>query len=194
MMKQRLRPGIRLQATLALTLAIVVALYTAGAMRGATTESGTTVTTKVMVEGLKAIHYPVAHPKRLSCRGLGVALNGRHTSFRCVATLKTRRHRRFYTRAVAKGGWLCAGKSLSGCVMLGRGFVPASAADNQGWQEIAVVGWLQAHKIDKSGARGVSCIGSKSPMTCTLRAKRPVTVILSYYKAGIGYVETARRR
>jgi len=192
-MKRYRRPGVRLHAALTISVATVVALYTVGVMRGATMKSGATVTTKVMVEGLKAIHYPVAHPKTLTCRGLGATRNGRHTSFRCVANLKTRRQRRFYTRAVAKGGWLCGGKTLSSCVMLQRGFVPASAADNQGWQEIAVVGWLQAHNIDKDGALGVTCTGTKSPMICTLRTKRPVTVILSYYGAGDGYVETARR-
>jgi hypothetical protein len=193
MTKQRRRPGVPLQAALTLGVVIVVALSAAGAMRGATSNSSPTVTTKVMVEGLKAIHYPVGHPKRLTCRGLGATLNGRHTSFRCDATLKTHRQRRFYTRAVAQGGWFCAGKTLSGCVMLGRGFVPASAADNQGWQEIAVVGWLQAHNIDGSGALGVSCIGTKSPMICTLRTKPPVTVALAYSRVGAGYVETASR-
>jgi hypothetical protein len=179
------------QAAFALGLAIVVALSTVGAVRGATTKRSPTVTTKVMVEGLRAIQYPVAHPKRLACRGLGAAANGRHTSFRCVATLTSHRQRRFYTRVVAKGGWLCAGKTLSRCATLGRGFVPTSAADNQGWQETAVLGWLQAHHIDSNGT--LSCIGTKSPMTCTLHAKRPVTVTLTYQRAGAGYVETATR-
>jgi len=179
------------QVAFALVLAIAVALSTVGAVHGATTKSSPTVTTRVMVDGLKAIRYPVAHPKRLACRGLGAASNGRHTSFRCVATLKTHRQRRFYTRAIAKGGWLCAGKALSHCVTLARGFVSTGAADNQGWQETAVLGWLQAHHIDSNGT--LSCIGTKSPMTCTLHAKRPLTVTLTYYRSGGGYVETAGR-
>jgi hypothetical protein len=186
--KQRRRP-----AAFALGLAIVVAVSAVGGVHGATPKSRPVVTTKVMVEGLKAIGYPVAHPRRLTCRGLGAATHGRHTSFRCVATLKSHRRRPFYTRAIAKGGWLCAGKRLSHCVLLGRGFVPASAADNQGWQETAVLGWLQAHEIDRNGALSLSCVGTKSPMTCTLHAKPPVTVTLTYYRAGPGYVETATR-
>jgi hypothetical protein len=181
------------KAASALGFAVVVALCTVGAVLGATTTSGAPVTAKVMVEGLKAIRYPVAAPKRLTCRGLGIALNGRHTSFRCVATLRTHRQRRFYTRAAAQGGWLCAGKRLSRCLLLGRGFVPAGAADDQGWQELAVVGWLQAHNIDKNGRLGVSCVGTRSPMTCTLKTKPAVTVGLAYYRVGAGYVETAGR-
>lgn len=182
----------RQTAALTLGCAIVVALSTAGGMRAATTKSPA-VTTKVMVAGLEAIHYPVAHPKNLTCRGLGAAVKGRHTSFRCVATLKAHRQRRFYTRAIAKGGWLCAGKKLSRCLMLGHGFFPAGAADNQGWQAIAVLGWLQAHHIDKGGA-SLSCTGLRSPMTCTLTKKPAVAVILTYQKTRGGYVEAARRR
>jgi len=96
----------------ALGVAIVVALSAVGAMHGAT-KSSATVTAKVMVEGLKEIHYPVAQAKRLTCRGLGAALNGRHASFRCVAAVKAHGQRRFYARAVAQGGWLCAGRTLS---------------------------------------------------------------------------------
>ena len=176
----------------ALGVAIVVALSAVGAMHGAT-KSSATVTAKVMVEGLKEIHYPVAQAKRLTCRGLGAALNGRHASFRCVAAVKAHGQRRFYARAVAQGGWLCAGRTLSRCATLERGFVPAGVADNQGWQELAVVGWLQAHKIDRNGAVGVSCVGTRSPMTCTLKTKPAVTVGLAYYRVGAGYVETAGR-
>jgi len=193
MRQQQRRPRVLRYAALALGLAIVVALSAVGAVRGATTKSSPAVTTKVMVEGLKTIGYPVAHPKRLTCRGLGAASNGRHTSFRCVATLKAHKQRRFYTRAVAKGGWLCAGRTRLHCVLLARGFVPASAADNQGWQETAVLGWLQAHNIDRNGTLGLSCVGTKSPLTCTLHAQPPVTVTLTYHRAGAGYVETASR-
>lgn len=182
-----------LQAALALGLAVLVAVSTVGAVRGATAQTTPKVTTKVMVEGLKAIHYPVAHPKRLTCHGLGAASDGRHTSFRCVATLKARRQRRFSTRAVAKGGWLCAGKRLSRCTLLARGFVTTGAADTQGWQETSVLGWLEAHKVNRTGATGLSCMGTKSPMTCTLHAQHPVTVTLTYSRAGAGYVETASR-
>ena len=191
-MKQQHHPGIGLQVALTLGVAIVVALYAVGAVHGATAKSDPTVTTKVMVAGLKAIHYPVAHPKKLTCRGLGAPVKGGHTAFRCVATLKKHRERRFYTRSIAKGGWLCAGKGPSDCVMLRRGSFPASAADNQGWQEIAVVGWLQAHHIDAGGA-SITCIGTRSPMTCTLRKKPAVHVVLTYQRAGADYVETARR-
>jgi hypothetical protein len=180
-----------LQVALALGVSIVVAVYGPAVTRGAT-KSGPTSTTNVMVAGLKAIQYPVAHPRKLTCRGLGAAVKGRHRSFRCVATLNAHRERRFYARTAAKGGWLCAGKTLSGCVILKRGFFPASAADNQGWQETAVIGWLQAHHFHVNGA-SLSCTGTKSPLTCTLTKRPPVTVILSYQKAAAGYVETATR-
>jgi hypothetical protein len=180
-------------AALTLGLAIVLALSTAGAVRADATAKSPAVTTKVMVAGLKAIQYPVAHPKKLTCRGRGAAVKGRHTSFRCVATMKAHRQRRFYTRSVAEGGWMCAGKRLSRCAMLSHGFVPASAADNQGWQAISVLGWLQAHHV-KSGVASVSCTGIRSPMTCTLTKKPAVTVVLAYQKVRGGYVETATRR
>ena len=155
-MNQQRRPRTSLQRAMTLGVALVVALCAIGAVRAATTKPSPTVTTKVMVDGLKAIRYPAANPKKLSCRGLGVAVEDRHTSFRCVATLKGDRERRFYTRAVAKGGWLCAGNSPSACRLLKRGFFPTSRADNQGWQQTAVLGWLQAHHIGASGAVGVA--------------------------------------
>ena len=191
-MKQQRRPRLGLRAALTLVVAIAVALCAVGATRGAAVKSRPTVSTKVMVEGLKAIQYPVARPKRLTCRGLGTAVKGRYTSFRCVAVVKHRR-RRFYTRAVAKGGWLCAGKASSGCAVLKRGFFPTSAADNQGWQEIAVAGWLQAHRVKASRGVAISCTSLRSPMTCTLRKNPPVTVVLTYQKTRAGYVETASR-
>lgn len=104
-----------------------MALCAVGAVRRATTKASPAVTTPVMVAGLKAIHYPVASPKNLTCRGLGITVQGRHTSFRCVATLAAHKERRFYTRAVAKGGWLCAGKTLSRCAMLRTGFFPGDS-------------------------------------------------------------------
>jgi hypothetical protein len=180
-----------LRVTFAFGVAIVAALYAVGVMRGATANSSPAVTAKTMVTALEAIHYPVAHPRKLNCRGLG-AVQGRHRTFRCVATLSRHRDRRFYTRAVAKGGWLCAGKARSHCAMLGRGFFPASEADNQGWQEIAAAGWLQAHHFDVNRA-SLTCTGTRSPMTCTLTTRPSVTVVLTYQKAGTGYVETARR-
>jgi hypothetical protein len=189
-------PGHRVtrQAALALVIATLFALFAGGAARGAATKSGPSVTAKVMVAGLKANHYPVADPRKLTCHGLGTGGKGRHTSFRCVATVKPHQQRRFYSRAIGKGGWLCAGKRRSRCVMLEHGFFPAPAADNQGWQSIAVLGWLQAHQIDKSSAASLSCAGIRSPMTCTLRTTPAVTVVLSYQKTRGGYVETASLR
>ena len=180
-------------AALTLGVVILVALSAAGAVRGATTKSTPAVTTKVMLAELAVNHYPVAHPKKLTCRGLGAGVKGRYTSFRCVATVKPHRQRRFYTRPIAKGGWLCAGKKLSHCVMLARGFFPAPAADNQGWQAIAVLGWLQAHHI-RTGGASLNCSGFRSPMSCVLRKTPPVTVVLTYQKIAGGYVETASLR
>jgi hypothetical protein len=193
-MKQHGGARISLHIAFTLAAAIVVALYAVGTMRAATTNRGPTVTTKVMVAGLEAIHYPIAHPKKLTCRGLGASVKGGHRSFKCVAILKEHRERRFYAQPVAKGGWLCAGKALSSCVTLKRGFFPAPAADNQGWQEIAVLGWLQAHHIDANGRVSLSCTGVRSPMTCTLNKRPTVAVVLTYQKAGAGYVESATRR
>jgi hypothetical protein len=189
MTKQHRRPGL---TALTLAVAITLALCAGGMTRAAIT-TNPTVTNKVMVEGLEAIHYPVAHATKLTCRGSGAAAKGGHTSFRCVATLKGHRERRFYTRAIAKGGWLCAGKVLSDCRLLARGFFATSAADSQGWQQIAVLGWLQAHHITAGGTSGVSCTGTRSPMTCTLRRNPPVTVVINYQKSGGGYIESARR-
>ena len=171
----------------------IVALCAPGAGR-ATAAQSPAVTTKVMVAGLEAIRYPVAHREKLTCRGLGAAVEGRrHTSFRCVVTLTAHRQRRFYARPAATGGWLCAGRKRTGCSLLSHGFFPASAADNQGWQATAVLGWLQAHHVD-TGSASLGCSGIRSPMTCTLGKKPAMTVVLSYRRAAGGYVESARRR
>lgn len=178
--------GISWQASFTIGVLIVVALYIVGSVKGATMTQGLTVTPKVMASGLKAIRYPVAHPKRVTCRGIGGAVSGRYSTFRCAAVWRRHRVKRFYTRELAVGGWLCAGKTLAGCTMLKHGFYPAYLAVDQGWQPVAVRGWLEAKTGTVPGS--VSCTGSVSPMTCTAGSS---TVTYSFSAASGGYVETA---
>lgn len=176
--------GLTWQAAFTIAFVIVVILYIVGSAKGATTTSGLTVTPSVMGTAMRAIHYPVAKPRTLRCKGLGVPVNGRYATFRCAATWK-HHHRAFLVQEVAVGGWMCVGRQ-PGCKLLGHGFYPGYLA-SPGWQEVAVNGWLTARQDPAAGS--ASCTGTSSPLTC---ATSTGTVTLTYTKARGGYVETVK--
>lgn len=79
---------------------------------------------------VRSVGYPKPHPKKLVCKQRSAA------SFKCTATY--RRKQVFYVwldrgseSSATSGGWLCAGKKLASCKILGVGFIPAAeSADN----------------------------------------------------------------
>lgn len=71
-----------------------------------------------MAAALKALHYPKP-AKKLSCHHAG-------SGFKCKATLR-HGHKTVYAEWANTGGWVCAGKTLTGCKVLRHGFVSKSS-------------------------------------------------------------------
>ncbi len=76
---------------------------------------------------LKSVGYPKPHPKKLVCKQRSAV------AFKCTATY--RRAQTFYvwldrskTAEPTQGGWLCAGRKLPSCKILGVGFIPSKEA------------------------------------------------------------------
>lgn len=149
--------------------------------------------TKDMKTAIRALSYPKPHAKKLACKGLGAAdTNGRHTSFRCVATYKHHRRRVFYTEGSGLGGWICAGTKLATCTVLHHGFASTSmvAFDGslQGAAELAARGYVQnrydtfdtfpAGECTQAAARSWSCPYKLDAGTIT------VTITLKTAKGG----------
>lgn len=171
--------GLAVKVTLPLVAAALV--FTASA---AASSPSTPWTTKDMKTAIRAIGYPRAHAKTLICHGQGTADTvGRFTSFRCVATYRRRPHRRvFYTAGQGEGGWLCAGKTLAGCVLLRHGFVTTSqvktlpslgaAADlaARGYMQNHYGGYQVTHLCEAASSSTWSCPFSQATVTITFRA------------------------
>jgi hypothetical protein len=104
-------------------IVVVAALMFVGA---ASASNAPTVPWKArdMVTALRALAYPTAHPRKLTCRKSGPR------GFRCAAI--NRRRQVFYTRGRGLGGWICAGKRPTSCSVLKHGFASTSM----------VAGWL----------------------------------------------------
>jgi hypothetical protein len=96
------------------TIVIGVAALVFAATASAATPTGGW-TKPDMKTAIRGLGYPKPHPKKLGCRAAG------STAFRCVATYRRHRHRRFVIGGT--GVWLCAGKTLDGCGWLRHGFV-----------------------------------------------------------------------
>ena len=96
---------------------------------------------------LKAVRYPRAHLRRLSCSGLAENVDGRYGSFRCVARWRQDGHTVFYAAGAGDGGWLCVGSSVAGCKVLNRGYAPKPGPNvtPSDIAEVAAHGYLQNH-------------------------------------------------
>src|SRR6202012_4113839 len=89
------------------------------------------------------------HPRTLGCKGQGHNVYGRYDSWLCHATYTHRRRRTFVMGGVGAGGWLCGGKTLETCKVLGHGFVTNAQVLDFGSlekiAEIAAPSYLQIH-------------------------------------------------
>jgi hypothetical protein len=99
------------------TIVIGVAALVFAATASAATPTGGW-TKPDMKTAIRGLGYPKPHPKKLGCKAAG------STAFRCVATYRHHRHRRFVIGGT--GVWLCTGKTLDGCNWLHHGFVTST--------------------------------------------------------------------
>lgn len=108
---------------------------------------GVSYTPSAMKAMLKAVHYPRARERKLSCTGLGPSSNGRYGSFRCVAHWRPHGRKVFYAAGAGVGGWLCAGTSVAGCKVLELGYAAKTgpAATPYDVAKLAAQGYLQNH-------------------------------------------------
>ena len=124
-----------------LVLSLVAGRAGAGIFRGVA------YTPSAIKTMLRAVHYPRAHLRRLSCVGLGRSSNGRYGSFRCVARWRHYGRKVFYAAGAGYGGWLCVGTSIAGCKVLEQGYAPKSGPDATPYRvaKVAAQGYLQNH-------------------------------------------------
>ena len=122
---------------------------------------GVAYTPSAMKTMLKAVRYPRAPLRNLSCTGLGSGSNGRYMSFRCVARWRPHGRKVFYAAGAGVGGWVCVGKSVAGCKVLEQGFAPKIGAQSTPYDaaKLAAQGYLQNHfhRLDAASARIRPC-------------------------------------
>lgn len=140
---------------------------------------------------MRGLGYPKPHPKKLTCK------TASGEAFRCVATYRHNRHRRFVTGGVALGGWLCAGKSVSSCNTLRHGFVATdqlgSTGELEGAAEFAARGYMDVRYGIAFPNRAGPCTGSGASWTCSyyLSDTETVAVTVALKKVKGGYVTSA---
>jgi hypothetical protein len=153
---------------------------------------------KDMKTAIRALDYPLPHPRSLGCKGQGHNVYGRYDSWLCHATYTHRRSRAFVMGGEGAGGWLCAGRTLKTCRVLRHGFATTFAVKDFGGlekiAEIASPSYVQIHDgsdsatlvpdagCTKSGTRTWSC----QVETSTSRT----TVTISFEKAEGGWITT----
>lgn len=154
-------------------------------------------TKKDMTTAIRGLGYPKPHPRKLTCKGLGVPDTvNRYPEFRCVATYRHHRHRRFYTAGRAQGGWLCAGKTVAGCRLLRRGFVTSLEIARLGSQAAtageSAKGYLINHDQFPYQVVHFCTLSDASTYSCPFSVNDvPVTVTMTFRKASGGYVTSA---
>jgi hypothetical protein len=149
---------------------------------------------KDMRTAIRAVGYPTPHAKKLVCTesGVPVGSGGRYSSFRCTATYSQHRSK-FVVAGVGEGGWICGGRTFSGCKLLRHGFVTTGAVDAGGsmaaMADLASRGYLAVHdQLPYRPVRSCKKSGS-STWSCAFTVnKARVTVSLSFKRASGGYV------
>jgi hypothetical protein len=126
-------------------VALVLPLLASSAVAGVFQDVA--YTPSAMKTMLKAVHYPRAHLRKLSCTGLGTSSTGRYGSFRCVARWGQHGRKVFYAAGSGYGGWLCVGASVAGCKVLKHGYAAKSGAQSTAYDvaRLAAQGYLQNH-------------------------------------------------
>lgn len=157
--------------------------------------------TRGMTTAIRGLGYPVAHPLRLNCKGLGAATNGRYTSFLCTAHYRHGIFRRFLTASHGVGGWICAEKPGAGyCVpLMHHGFVVmahTNATDVLGARaELAANGYVENRYGIADASPSSPCVEKASDgtkWTCEYEGNRGTVmeVTISLKAARGGYITT----
>jgi hypothetical protein len=131
-----------------------------------------------MTTMLRALNYPRAHERELSCTGLGRASNGRYASFRCLARWGHHGHTVFEAAGAGSGGWLCIGSSVSLCRVLNHGYAPKRpSATPLPVAKAAAQGYLQNHfhRIAAPPAKIHPCVEARTnAWTCDYQLSGPL--------------------
>ena len=141
-----------------------------------------------MATALRALHYPKPGALKMGCRGA--------TVFRCKATYRHHRVRRFQAKWAAMGGFICAGKTIAGCNILRHGFLSPTVVgtDPRGAAQQTARGYMTLHYQAPDPYIAPGCVQSTQPSTWSFcywisdTAKINITVHLAKVKAG--YVTT----
>lgn len=163
---------------------VVVALvFAASAAAGG---QPVTWTRSDMTAAAKAFGYPKPHPRTLSCRGLGAAVNGRYASFRCTAAYRHHIRRRFVMAGRGEGGWVCAGRTVTACTLLRHGFVSTSEAARyyglSGYTRLSSIGYVQNKYRVASPSSSSSCAPA-GVNTWSCAYTNPAATVTIAYKA-----------
>jgi hypothetical protein len=136
-------------------------------------------TPSAMKTMLKAVRYPRAPLRRLSCTGLGSSPNDQYMSFRCAARWRPHGRKIVYAAGAGDGGWLCVGTSLAGCKVLKQGYAPqhgAQASTPFAVAKLAAQGYLQNHfhRLSAPSARLRPCAQTAANVwTCDYQLSGP---------------------
>lgn len=163
-------------------VALLAALIVAGTATATASTTPTPWTRANMTAAVKAVGYPKAHAKKLTCRGIGLAdSSGRYNAFRCTAAYRHHRIRRFYAAGRGEGGWLCAAATLSGCKLLRHGYITTATMNLGGAIDIAARGYMTNHY----GSYQVAgfCRGGPPVWTCPF-TNTTVTITTKAAKGG----------
>lgn len=185
-----LKRGKFMQARLALAALTVAA---AALLASTASASAPTVSWSVkdMKTAVRAIGYPKPHPKTLACKGQGTATANLYTSFRCTATYPRHVRKRFVTAGRGEGGWLCAGKTMSACGLLRKGFITTATVTADGSlnaaADLAARGYLLNHGVQYTVIHFCQQTGS-STWSCPFQE---ATVTVTMKRATGGYVVSA---
>lgn len=176
----------------ALMLPLLAGMADAGVFQGVA------YTPSAMKTMLRAVHYPRAHLRKLSCTGLGPSSNGRYGSFRCVARWRPRGRKVFYAAGAGYGGWLCVGTSVAGCKVLANGYAPKGPQSAPfAVAKLAAQGYLQNHfhRLSAPPARIRPCGQTAANVwTCLYQLSGPpagpVAITVTLTPAAAGWVLT----
>lgn len=166
-------------------LGVTAAAFILTATAGAATPS------RDMAQAMKALHYPKAGALKIGCR----TISG---GFRCKATYRHHRVRRFYAKwATSFPGLICAGRTLAGCKQLRRGFITnaeAARVSVRGAAQEVSRGYMALHYDAAQPYPNTICAQSTQPSTWSfcyfVSNTSSVNLAVHMGKVKTGYVTT----
>lgn len=158
--------------------------------------SGPAWTKADMTAAARVLHQP--HTGKVSCRGTGQSIEGRHDIFRCTATYKHKpKHRRFFMEGTGAGGWVCAGKTTAACKQLRHGFVAAEWINGlslEAYTRTVGIGYIDVRYHDQSPSTASGCVpAGKMAWSCGFYltgSTTPTNIRISYRPVRGGWVTT----